>query len=128
MIKKYEGVSRREFLHRFLALWNVLQKPEMRLTDKESYLLVEFMALPYWYNKFRFSIKGKKEVIRSVTEKGWELTEAGLNQLLRKLEGKKVLRTDVDGYKILRPELQPFLEPSNKEFTFTFEFDINDEL
>ena len=52
----------------------------------------------------------------------------GVNKLLSKLEAKKILRQDVDGCKYLRDVLKPFIEAGSTKFSFTFEFDINNEL
>lgn len=128
MIKKYKGVSRKEFLFRFIDLWNILQKKELRLTEKEAWVLVEFMSLPPEYDKFRFSSQCKKMVMREVASKGWNVSIMGVNQLLSKLEAKKILRQDEDGCKYLRDELKPFIEAGSTKFSFTFEFDINNEL
>lgn len=127
MIKKYQGISRKEFLFRFIDIWNVLQKRELRLTEKETWVLVEFMSLPPEYDKFRFSAQCKKMVIKEVAAKGWEVSIMGVNQLLSKLEAKKILRQDEDGCKYLRGEFKTFLEEKNTKFSFTFDFDIDNE-
>ena len=128
MIKKYKAISRKEFLFRFIDLWNILQKRELRLTEKEAWILVEFMSLSPEYDKFRFSSQCKKMVMKEVISKGWQVSVMGVNQLLTKLEGKKILRTDEDGCRYLREEFRVFIDPKNTKFTFTFDFDINNEL
>jgi hypothetical protein len=128
MIKKFKGVSRKEFLFRFTDLWNILQKKEYRLTDKEAWILVEFMSLAPEYDKFRFSSQCKKMVMKEVVERGWDVSIMGVNQLLAKLEQKKILRIDEDKCRYLRDEFKHFLDPKNTKFTFTFDFDIDNEL
>jgi len=128
MIKKFKGVSRKEFLFRFIDLWNILQKKELRLTEKEAWILVEFMSLAPEYDKFRFSSQCKKMVMKEVSAKGWTVSIMGVNQLLSKLENKKILRQDEDGCKYLREEFKRFIDPKNTKFTFTFDFDIDNEL
>lgn len=128
MIKKFKGISRKEFLFRFIDLWNILQKKEYRLTDKEAWLLVEFLSLPIEYDKFRFSSQCKKMVMKEVVTRGWDVSIMGVNQLLTKLEQKKILMQDEDKCRYLRDEFKTFIDPKNTKFSFTFDFDINNEL
>lgn len=126
MIKSYPGVSRKEFLFRFFELFNVIQKDKFKLTEKEKWLLVEFMAVPVKNKHSRFSTRVRKQVIDSLANKGWKLSQSGLSQILKSLTDKKLLELDEDGNRKLIKYLEHFIDKTRTEFKFEFYFTIDD--
>jgi hypothetical protein len=125
MIKKYEGISRRDFLYKFFSLWNTIQPKKYKLTEKEILLFVEFLLLGKQYKYFRFNTQAKREVKKTMEKReNWIISDQNLSQLLGSLEKKGVLKQDDDGVRYILPYFDTIIEESNKNFKLTIEFDI----
>jgi hypothetical protein len=127
MIKRYLGISRREFLLKFFDLWNVLQKEEVRLTSKEIAILTEFLLLPDKFKYSRFSTQARKYVLRTVNESGWGLSQQGLTQLIKYLSSKGIITLDSDGVKSIVPALDILVDRNKTEYDLKFLFQIDNE-
>lgn len=126
MVKSYTGVTRKEFLFRLFELLNTLQKPNLKLTEKEIWLLVEFMCLPNKHRHARFSTKSRRQVTEILANKGWILSASGMSQLLKSLSQKKVIEVDEDGNKKLIKFLEQFIDNEKTSFRFEVYFTIDD--
>ena len=125
MIKKYIGISRREFIVRFFDLWNILQKEEYRLRTKEIAILAEFLLLPDKFKYSRFSTQARKYVLRTVNESGWNLSQQGLAQLIKSLTDKGIVKLDIDGVKSITSKLDILADKNKTEYDLKFLFQIN---
>lgn len=126
MIKSYKNIPRKDFLAKFFDLWNVIQAPSNRLTDKETTLLIEFMSLDDKYEFFRFGTRGKKEVRKKLLETGWKISDQNMSQLLAGLEKKGVIVKDADGVREILPYFNKLINKSNKYFALNMSFEIID--
>jgi hypothetical protein len=125
MIKKYIGISRREFIVRFFDLWNILQKEEYRLRTKEIAILAEFLLLPDKFKYSRFSTQARKYVLRTVNESGWNLSQQGLAQLIKSLTDKGIVKLDIDGVKSITSKLDILADKNKTEYDLKFLFQID---
>ena len=125
MVKKYSGLSRREFLTKFFDLWKVLQKETTRLTNKEIKALAELLLLPDKFRYSRFSTQARKHVLRTCQEAGWELSYQGLTQLIKSLTDKGVIILDPDGVKAIHPSLEVLIDPNRTEYDLRFLYQID---
>lgn len=125
MVKRYIGISRRDFLLVFFDLWNVLQKEEYRLTNKEIKILTEFLLLPDKFKYSRFSTQARKYVLKTVNEAGWGLTSQGLTQLIKALCDKGIVRLDQDGVKAIVQNLDILVNKNKTEYDLKFLFQID---
>lgn len=126
MIKSYKNIHRKDFLVKFFDLWNVIQSPSNRLTDKETTLLIEFMSLDDKYEFFRFGTRAKKEVRKKLLAAGWKISDQNMSQLLSNLEKKGVVIKDDDGVREILPYFNKLLNRDNKYFTLNMSFEIID--
>lgn len=125
MIKRYLGISRREFLLKFFDLWNILQKEEVRLTSKEIVILTEFLLLPDKFKYSRFSTQARRYVLRTVNESGWNLSQQGLAQLIKALSSKGIIILDSDGVKSIVAALEILVDRNKTEYDLKFLFQID---
>jgi len=125
MIKRYLGISRREFLLKFFDLWNILQKEEVRLTSKEIVILTEFLLLPDKFKYSRFSTQARRYVLRTVNESGWNLSQQGLAQLIKALSNKGIIILDSDGVKSIVAALEILVDRNKTEYDLKFLFQID---
>lgn len=125
MIKRYLGISRREFLLKFFDLWNILQKEEVRLTSKEIVILTEFLLLPDKFKYSRFSTQARRYVLRTVNESGWNLSQQGLAQLIKALSNKGIIILDSDGVKSIVAALEILVDRHKTEYDLKFLFQID---
>lgn len=123
--KAYIGVSREEFLLRFFDLWNVLQVPDRRLTEKESRILTQFLLLPEKYRYSRLSTTGRRIVLGKVNAEGWKLSYQGLTQLVRSLGIKGVVIDDIDGQKKVLDSFEALIDKNRIEFNLEIYFKID---
>jgi hypothetical protein len=125
MVKKYENISRREFLYKFFDLWNLIQNKEYRLTEKEILLFVEFLLLGEKYKYFRFNTKAKNEVRALLKDRvNWVISDQNLSQLLASLEKKGVIQKDNDSVRYILPYFEHLISPENKEFKLSLDFKL----
>lgn len=127
MIKRYLGISRKEFLLKFFDLWNVLQRESSRLTVKEIAILTEFLLLPDKFKYSRFSTQARRYVVKTVSESGWNLSQQGMAQLIKALTDKGIVILDSDGVKSIVPTLEILVDKNKTEYDLKFQFQIDNE-
>lgn len=125
MIKRYLGISRKEFLLKFFDLWNVLQRESSRLTVKEIAILTEFLLLPDKFKYSRFSTQARRYVVKTVSESGWNLSQQGMAQLIKALTDKGIVILDSDGVKSIVPTLEILVDRNKTEYDLKFQFQID---
>lgn len=126
MIKRYENISRREFLDKFFSLWNVLLPETHKLTNKEVQFLTEVLLLPTKYKYSRFSTAARKVLTAKFKESGWELSPQGFSQLVKSLMDKGIVLIDSDDIKYVHPKLEKSIDTTRTEYLFQFQFKIKE--
>ena len=129
MVKKYNNISRKEFLYRFFDLYNFLQFEDHRLTKKEIRFVIEVMSLPEKFKYDRFSTKARNYLRTKLASEDWVLSVQGISQLIQSLEKKEVIILDSDNIRQINPILEPFFNKKKRDYFFTFAFNLKkDEL
>lgn len=126
MVIKFDNLSEKEFLEKFLAMVNFLTEQEKNISPAEIKLLVEFLVLPEEIFKYqRFGSLAKLRVLQSAEAQGWNLTKININNKLYSLIQKGFLRRDEDGVvyvaNYLLRALAEFRKNNKLEITLTLE-------
>jgi len=118
----------KEFIEHYLRLYNNSVSPKQRLTPKERELIVEFSTLPEKYNHYRFSIHGKRQVIKSLKEQNIQTNVLAINLKLQSLAKKQFLIRDDDRILYLPKHLKSVIDQVSKEkkFSITTNYVIDD--
>lgn len=123
-IKKTYKLSSEQFYYKCFEMVNCMQSTkEKKLSDSEIKVITEFILLDDTHRYDRFSLRGKKLVIKNLITKGWKVHGHILNIHLSHLQKKGIITEEPDKVKKLHPKLAEAF--SNKRLTFTFE--LNNE-
>lgn len=121
MVINYPSLSEREFIEKYLRIYNLLMPEEQQLVESEILLIIEFCLLPD--EKFayqRFGSLAKTKVIEAALNSDWKLTKLNINNKLYALIDKKFLRRDEDRVIYLPKHLIEAL----KDFRSTKKFEL----
>jgi hypothetical protein len=119
MTINYPKLSDRDFLLKYLELYNLLLPTDLRLVPSEIDLIIEFVLLPDdKFNYQRFGTLAKTKVIESAKLRGWKLTGLNINNKLYALIDKNFLRRDEDKVMYLPKHLTQALAQFRQSKTF----------
>lgn len=126
MTINYPALDERQFLQKYLNLYNLLVPESQHLLPSEIDLVTEFALLPE--TKFayqRFSSLAKDKVIESSAHLDWKLTKLNINNKLYALLDKKFLYRDEDKVIYLPKHLLTSLKLFREKNIFKVEIILN---
>lgn len=116
MTINYPKISDRDFLAKYLDLYNLLLPEPQRLLPSETDLVIEFALLPdEKFHYQRFGSLAKNKVIESAASREWKLTKLNINNKLYALLDKKFLRRDEDKVIYMPKHLMQALDSFRKK-------------